>query len=362
MSRIRIAHISDLHLGKSPAESGVYGNPEGLASIFGRAYKMWQGVHDVCMRSHSDPHWDGLQASLQGFDAYVISGDLARTGDRSDMGQAFKMLSGNDPYSLSMKRTRDVFPRDRVIVVPGNHDRYQGEKCEPLSSEFERASHFSPKWNIYNRAVERENPRADLNAAKISARNGVRVGFVSIDCSYYGHHIDGYRRGWWRMLGGGFADAAVLDRAVDLTLSFRRQSIPTIWVIHFPPRNIGRSFLGLENWREVIEKASKAKVELILSGHTHKHSIDDEESSRPNAKSLRKITVVTAGSATEYGSKGLRSYWDLTLRVEGMRIALESQKLMVAQRQERKTKELFRRITFVPQDYKITPKSARFGW
>jgi 3',5'-cyclic AMP phosphodiesterase CpdA len=104
-----LAHISDLHFSQGTDQS----NPN---------------------HAHSIKHLIGLQnrlAAIGNVDSLIVSGDVSNHGDRQSLLNAnawlFKTLSIGDGQYTGLN-----MPIERVRIVPGNHDAWNGAKFGPL--------------------------------------------------------------------------------------------------------------------------------------------------------------------------------------------------------------------------------------
>lgn len=233
----RLVHLSDLHFNANPR------SPRGSGT------HLFVSRHDP--RAVQAVHGQLANAAPSSIDAVVISGDVASSGDSSDLKLGRAFVDGLS--QLSSVR--------RVLVIPGNHDRYQDNGLSffaPGNPEFER--HF-PQHRAF-----------DVNLLADISRPGGRLVLIGIDLCL--NPLDPtIRFTTLQQPGCGAAYASVLGRAERLT-SFVRSQGPAyvVWVCHFPP-DAQRSTLQLINDVSLVRSAQAVDINLALFGHTHSNGV-----------------------------------------------------------------------------------------
>lgn len=235
-ARFRLAHLSDLHFNANPRRvtSGLH------------AFLSW---HDSAAVREAKAQLQALPAG--DIDVLVVSGDLATSGDAADL-------------ALAEQFVRDLEALDsvtKVIVIPGNHDRYQSSGVAfyaPGNRAFE--NHFRDH-RAFSATLLADVRRADCRLVAI----GLDLCLNPADNSIRFQAHD--------QPGCGAAYDGVLKRATAFTSAVRTDGEPApyvVWVCHFPPRS--RHTLRLIDERVFLDEARLAGPNLVLFGHTHANS------------------------------------------------------------------------------------------
>jgi hypothetical protein len=272
MALFRILHASDLHMAALPFMPGgsTVGWPRKLA-------KHWrQTSHDPAP----------LRAFVQfahknqnAFDALLVSGDLATTGERPDLAAAYNLYTAL-PANATVCVTSTGEPTlvqwataGKLDLLPGNHDRFRSVKqlYRPGSQVFDRVfcPHLGTRFWCAGQGV--------AHGVSILRANSV-LHIVKADFTL--RRGDGGKRFYWLpgWLGQGRVDQTVLDQLVDATKQVRddyeKQGWKpiTLWAIHFDPSTTDQTLLLLE-WEKLAQAARDLKVMGILCGHTHESKI-----------------------------------------------------------------------------------------
>jgi 3',5'-cyclic AMP phosphodiesterase CpdA len=245
-----------------------------------------------------------------GYDGYLVTGDIATTGTASDMLAAANVLRRvqGHPGTETLDDSAAPLPGEKVVLLPGNHDRYLGRGLMPRSAHFEHGQNFGANWTLDD--PTHAEKRSEVNHKVLTASDGTQLAVVTGDFSFL-HPSPRYLK----MLGGGRARQSTLDHMCDLTNSHTSRSVAVVWAVHFPPVKRGvKRHLRLERHEEVIRAASKVGVETIFCGHTH-----EAKPIMPAfyGDKITGIKVVCAGSACEYVRPGRkdRSYFEVQLAV-----------------------------------------------
>lgn len=309
-AKFRIAHVSDLHLAERPGETGVGRRKlEKWRARFAFLLGTFKSNYRPSMTSYHLPYLEALTRSLRGetfynseaYDAYIFSGDLATTGLAEDMAVAAAYLHGRPMHQIALRKHLKL-PHARTVLAPGNHDRYCSAKLWPVSTEFERGTHFGAEWCIGQ--PTHSLARSTVNHT-VLVKEGAQLGVVSGDFSYTAENSP---RSALRYLGGGCVEQGTVDEMKRRTALLRENGIPTIWVAHHAPVKSPGMFLKLENAHLLGDAALDSGVRYILCGHTHKES--GFYPAATSRKTTDRVRVICAGSATSFDTDN-RSYFEL---------------------------------------------------
>lgn len=265
----RLLHGSDLHMNaRSGAErwlSPLSSHDVAAAEAFARAAWRLGGAGDV---------------DRAVVDAILLSGDLATSGDSADLALAHSYVAdvATDRW-LSAKGTPTLQgARLPIGLLPGNHDRFK-DLLLPGNHAFDEV--FRPWW--------RDDDKDGVAELLVLDKGGRRLVLLGLDLSLRSIS-DGLI-----YMGQGAAYADVIDAAVAATAWHKAQhpAAAVIWVSHFPPE--APVTLLLVDDKRLIAGAQRAKIPLLLCGHTHveKVFVDD-------------VPVITAPTTTvlEPGNTG----------------------------------------------------------
>ena len=289
MATFRFLHISDLHISVIPRKVGV-------SDILLVGLK---GLPQMSRVSSQDPDLLEAVAALayhrrNEIDAIIITGDLATTGGRDDLEEAFDFVDGpvggGAPWlSVGNKPTLQGARRP-VVLIPGNHDRFNGLWCKPGGNEFDIV--FKKYWSAGQSAqilcfLPAKSPELVIIGADFTLRHK--------------NHAQG-RGGMWGQgkvysKGPGPLDPGPLEKLDTLTNTIRsgNTNIGIIWLAHFPPDfPEGERLLRLIDEEELIKAALLRDVSVILTGHTH----NPKRFATPYV-THKKLEVLCAGTATQ---------------------------------------------------------------
>lgn len=282
MTLFRIAHASDLHLGRKAS----WLNPIQAAGFSRKAFgAMWSVlkmeerglVARATYPSTFNPDAaNRLLANINqlapSIDALVLTGDLATTGEHEDLALALDYLDGRPNRLWRPTHTDSIFQHSamKVIALPGNHDRYGGDLREPISTKFE--NYFGEHWDFnqgHSRGLIGESATKRVRYSTFQDSHNILL-IVSADFSLtstkqatttFGH------------FGQGIVARRVLDELVHTTATirnFKNLNVFVVWAIHFAPSHPGGNIdLELLDSKLLVDEASNNSVDLILCGHTH---------------------------------------------------------------------------------------------
>lgn len=323
VNRFSIAHISDLHIAEIPNIPGWH-QSAGLLARLGVGLQLLRRRHGgPTMTSHDDRCARALLDVLagqnrhrpRGYDACIVTGDLATTGSFEDLTAAAALLRG-DPSAAGAETLRRKSALPPMVVLPGNHDRYNGAALLPSSANFENGSLFGGNWDIAN--PKHSAKRSHVNSSIITNAHGKKLAVVTGDFSYV--RLTPMLP---RYVGGGKARTETLREMERVTAQFAKEGLPVIWAVHYPPVKKGVDwFLYLSGHKAVLKVANRRNIEVILSGHTHKQRV--WRIAQPNK--ITPIQVVCAGSACEFARGGThdRTFYELQVEVQQGRARLAS--------------------------------------
>jgi DNA repair exonuclease SbcCD nuclease subunit len=290
----RFLHLSDFHMGWPPNK---YWMPErGGRHVF--------NTHDefivLAMRQRIKAIGAALKERRQEIDAVVLSGDIATIGRSRDLaiGESEIRAICNDLWP--------TLPSDealrKVLIIPGNHDRFSDWRGTPGSAIFE--SVFGTPSD------KRANRRKRFWQLRLYKGDSSLV-LLGVDFSLASKKDATTYAG---SLGQGHARAEIVEGLSEQTAHIKRGRVPTavVWVMHFPPSNAGtKKAVQLRNAQSVASAAKKQRIPLILAGHIH----------TPRIIHLIKGTEAwIAGSATQFGERQGNSFHMIELRTSGWAI------------------------------------------
>ena len=196
-------------------------------------------------------------------DAILVTGDLATTGEEIDLREAAELSLGTPKERWLTGAMRPTLQGAQlpVIVLPGNHDRFDGPTAVPpfwASGGRNFDAHFEDWRSVSAVAFTLKAPLPQTDALTVVCGDLTLIEDADAD-------------GLWGRLGQGCAYETVLARMVELS-SKARSFGPTavLWAVHFPPQFPGEdAVMRLLNAESLLKKATSVGVSHILSGHTH---------------------------------------------------------------------------------------------
>lgn len=241
-------------------------------------------------------------------DAVLLTGDLATTGSKDDIGKTLAFLRG--PASRAPRFLMDdgspTLSALQVPVkyLPGNHDRFvfTDETAWTVLYEIEMPKfydvggrEFDEKIrNFWNDPVQPMNKilmplstgrtlavhiiLADMTLRRFSDHDGRWFGWIGQGRAYHGRENDGVP-GFQAETNPVFGNReAVLSTLVAETERLKAQSISAnevpcvIWACHFPPWFPGVAANSrLISSHHFVKAANNAGIKAVIAGHTHEH-------------------------------------------------------------------------------------------
>ena len=297
MEEFRVTHLSDLHLGRDANVSGFHHHAPTryhIAKIFGQYWKRKNlvsltGTYDSLATGAllEELGNDELLPSDSKTDAILISGDICSVGYLQELQFARNFLL----HGVNLKRVQ--FPVEKMVIMPGNHDRYRGWPTPFLSgsANFEHVDAFDEKWSPGNEAV---SPSASLvRERRIPAKKN--KGGLSILCADFALSFAESSRisPFLLHFNGGSVKDEVLSSLARLTAAARDDGYAVVWAIHYPPKFPGHWRQQLRGYKRLLVEAKGLGVRHIFAGHTHEQLQYE----------VGGVHVHCAGTPTSHGSK-----------------------------------------------------------
>ena len=226
-----------------------------------------------------------VQEGVDKIDAVVLSGDLATTGNDTDIMKVKEFLSSPSdaryPYeNLNHEATLNAV-KTPVWFLPGNHDRFQPTTdWTNVRGGWVPVFFYPGATNFDARLLDfKTNPVAELGAIPNWDTGSVplRVVVIAADFSLK-QFVDHEGIYGWLAQGRVYEDdddvlpqlVAKTEDVIGKHKALGNGVLCLLWAVHFPPGfpHISRSNRLLFEER-LIEKASQCGVRALLAGHTH---------------------------------------------------------------------------------------------
>ena len=315
MGRIRILHISDVHVTRLDEILRYEMMASGpLQRFMARVERGYRDALKAVYLNSSDPSiltrltaW--MLRSVAEFDLVTISGDLADSGSADDLALARRFIFGPAsrdyphetaarPGQPSIGTIAGLPRRIPVVLFPGNHDHFASELLR-VQSPSEKTSWYRQvakrfeEWVSQNgeRALEYQfavDEKGNLVPRGKAGPNSERFAMIVADFaidrtagrapdSVFGH------------VSQGRVVRSDLDQIVERTKE-TGETMPVIWAMHFapepgelgPPEEPVREVLKLIDSDQLEAAACDLNVPVILAGHTHRYLDLTKSSDRPN--------------------------------------------------------------------------------
>ena len=212
-------------------------------------------------------------------DALLITGDLAESGFRRSLHTALDFVDDTIGRLGYSGRTLTSFLAHRpLLLLPGNHDRYNRLTRMPGSNAFDAVFGPPGHWTVGQ----------GVAAQTIAGADGDGMAILLADFSLRSEERG--RKSVLDVLGQGRIYREVLDELVALTRTARASELAVVWAIHFTPGPVERT-VQLEDWRLLIGAAEQERVQHILGGHIHAKGVVVFEGTSPS------VVFIRAGSA-----------------------------------------------------------------
>ncbi len=228
MQKVVIVHLSDIHFSERD---------------------FWKGQIETKHGPHRNGHDPAILIALDKklksltFDKIVISGDLTRIGHVDSFGYLKNWLFGN----IKAPNGNEIglnLNEDNCIVVPGNHDCFNGNAVQSSLENYEK---FFPK--ISGKRIVKTQV------------NGIDINFHLYDSTY---------------TKGLFAKGYI--EPIDFLRGKSEDETLDIVVVHHhiiqPPKHKRQKSLELINVDEFLGFLLAENVNAVLFGHTHKRMFE----------------------------------------------------------------------------------------
>jgi UDP-2,3-diacylglucosamine pyrophosphatase LpxH len=320
----RFVHLSDLHFAVIPSHINPLPDPD-LDRLYKAAWILGlerSGDSPWSLPTTYDPDVAVVLAqklaTLVGssaIDGIIVTGDVATTGNLADLRVAKGFLTGTFAQGTVPSDLADGFmnfmDRTRVVLLPGNHDRYS-DCFLKRSQHFEGDQAFGPSW--CGGYAARSGVKADSNCPQLRYAvvrknidgNEERLILVQMDFSLM-RALDA--NSVFGVLGQGYAYIGIIRRLTQLTSELRsnHNSEAIVWLCHFPPEAKEKEELELRFGERLSRAAKKCGVPLLLAGHIHKHA----NYNPPGSQNC--LQVISSGSATN--PEDVPSFNEITISV-----------------------------------------------
>jgi 3',5'-cyclic AMP phosphodiesterase CpdA len=308
MAIFRIAHVSDLHFSRyidwfNPLESTAPEVSNARKAYYSLLNHKSTGA-GVFYPSTFSPDvalslLRKLIEEIPHLDAILITGDLATTGNNTDLQLARNFFAGvvPDTWHPSQEKLPSLLDDEdiQLITLPGNHDRYEGVLLQPLSNHFEK--HFGMFWDF-----EREHAfglapsNRDTGRVRISTLilEDTALVVLTADLTLETTHQGEGNVGW---LGQGRVHRPVIEELIkatnDIQLELKQDglTVAVTWAVHFPPNfpEVNNALQLLES-EILVNAAASCGVSLVFAGHTHQ-TLTYKTSSTDGSE----VTVICSG-------------------------------------------------------------------
>jgi predicted phosphodiesterase len=209
-----------------------------------------------------------IEANESSIDLLVLTGDLATTGQSTDLEEAKRWLTVDSTWLSRLRMDKQMPPVRKgvnTLLMPGNHDRYKDGVGSAGGLLFDQL--FRDYW-----------PKLPSMTNRVSWEaigSGESLIVVAADFSLRSNHDIGvkeYKR-FSRLLGRGYCHQDVLLELVNTTEQLKKkyQSAAIVWALHFPIGNVDDDALALVDWVAARDAALKLGIRVVLAGHLHQH-------------------------------------------------------------------------------------------
>jgi predicted phosphodiesterase len=291
MPGFRLLQMSDLHFHRTPRTVGL---PDNLHLL---TEKPWLFPRHFGTVSGHDPDVALAAAAFAwvnraGLDAVILTGDLATTGDKVDLQQAYDFLHappGHPAFQSATRRATLAGVQKPLLLLPGNHDRFGPVRrmYPPGDRNFDRL--FGDYWYA-GQGVQRLWESAQENIAVVL----VGADFTLPRNDTGNHWLTGH-------LGCGRVRSHLVDTLLEETAQARQRypgNCAVLWAIHFEPLAQDRTLALLED-QILLDKLAAApetrRPLAVLCGHTHRNS---------QIKPYPPTHLVTCGTTCQYYCPG----------------------------------------------------------
>jgi 3',5'-cyclic AMP phosphodiesterase CpdA len=280
----RFIHASDLHLAAIPMRLNLLTNPQYIL-------KKMRPQGSVVSWTHPESHdpaialvfakW--LYENHHKLHFALFTGDLATDGEQESLAAAAGFFeetpfdADSDSPWLSRKGGATLLPsldKRKVIVLPGNHDRYRARSSDEFYTPGNEAfdSYFRNYW-------PRHTQHGSLVAASLFKASSEQdlVAIVSADFSLSPLpdssllDLKSQVGALYTRFGYGKVKNPTLDQLCTVTKNLKSAypSAVILWAIHFCPSPRAPKTLKLIDYTKLIDSAVQNDIKHIFCGHLH---------------------------------------------------------------------------------------------
>jgi 3',5'-cyclic AMP phosphodiesterase CpdA len=322
MAVFRLLHLSDLHIA---GEANRYSLVDSYSPKISFLKCLGRGQSPLKIPSHDARAARALARQIvedKGkYDAILISGDLATTGSEEDIKAAHDYFHGKLWHT---KNLIDDIPKicdvGRVIWMPGNHDRYEGNSFKPGCKRFEQPNFFGGRWRREGQfQTDLGKQDGPVHSYHLKKDNSYLT-IICADFTYQESHPDLWLSGQngGDHIGQGYVADEVLSELERVTNASRNkfENTAIVWVSHFPPQfpRVATS-LKLVNDERLLELADKLCISVIFSGHTH------EAMDYPLTSGSQNVRIICCGTTLEHQANDPK----LCLQIIGLEVLSSNQ-------------------------------------
>jgi 3',5'-cyclic AMP phosphodiesterase CpdA len=265
---VTIAFLADTHISVQARRKNIFSlSPKRPLEAIDTVYRGWRAGRSsefwpFKASSHNDEVLlaaaDKIEQIKGSLDRIVVLGDLATTGYPDDLAvaQTIFLSKGTDRHLTASADPRFGGLGVKLLVLPGNHDRYQDYSGTPGGVEFENyfGSIYKPKNGVTTESIE---------------GNDLIVGLITADFCF---PAGAEKLNLVQKLGWGRVTESVLNELRTQTVRWKTEhpSDPVIWAIHFSPGEGVDHWIKLDRRELLLKLATELGVRVAFCGHTHK--------------------------------------------------------------------------------------------
>lgn len=309
METIRLVHATDFHFAETPARL-----PPLLANGSSFFVRLKSEGTKVTL-AEAESHNPGIASSFAKWmwerraqvDVFLVTGDLATTGNASDLKRAQQFFTEKTSEDLkwlsSNKSDTTLSPSvrpERVVMIPGNHDRFHSLTHLPPYGPGNRA--FEDHFGLFWPSTARVNRKIFGRNSEVERLIVIAADFTLREPTLRQINTFGY-------LGEGDVDDITLTQLKSATRQTKKSypSAVIFWAVHFCPRTGVVPTLSLKLADTLISAAIEFGIHHIFCGHVHYDLIDQQNS----------VWIHTTGPTTTMSPDIARCFADYEIGIEG---------------------------------------------
>lgn len=308
MATFKIIHISDLHFAFESSYGNNYTENRYIELLLDWKNQYRPSTFSARIAANLPKVLTDFSSAV---DALLITGDLATTGTKNDLDSAKDWIAGNAAARHITRNLLQNYQAPRLsavaktlIIMPGNHDRFNCQNNIPRSPLFETV--FGSHWDMGSgRTIAAKNIP---EIRKTIIQNG--DDWLIVLCADFSLRVKSDQDCILGYLGQGRAYQNICNELV-LETQFCRDEYPhalIVWATHFPPKfdheKVGKR-LRLLDEDKLLAAATDAGVRVIFSGHTH--------ISKAYTVPGSGVVIVCAGTPFAFGKGEEQSFNTVTL-------------------------------------------------